>query len=59
MLPDSHELYGNIFKQAFIAYITKESKDTINFSDFFTAKLDKARSIENMDTKLKPGHYMI
>jgi hypothetical protein len=59
MLPDSHELYGYMFKQAFNAYLTKESKETMNFSEFFTAKLDIARSIEIMDMKLKPGHYMI
>jgi hypothetical protein len=59
MLPDSHELYGYIFKQAFNAYLTKESKETMNFSEFFTAKLDRARSNEKTDMKLKPGHYMI
>jgi hypothetical protein len=59
MLPDSHELYGYIFKQAFNAYLNKESKETMNFSEFFTAKLDRARSIEKMDITLKPGQYMI
>jgi hypothetical protein len=59
ILPDLHKLYGYIFKQAFNAYLTKESKETINFSEFFTANLDRARSIEKMDMKLKPGHYMI
>jgi hypothetical protein len=59
MLPDSHELYGYIFKQAFNAYVNKESKETMNLSEFFTAKLDRARSIEKMDITLKPGQYMI
>jgi hypothetical protein len=59
MLPDSHELYGFIFKQVFNAYLNKKSKETMNFSEFFTAKLDRARSIEKMDITLKPGHYMI
>jgi hypothetical protein len=59
VLPDSHELYGYISKQAFNAYLTKESKETMDFSEFFTAKLDRARSIEKMDITLKPGHYMI
>jgi hypothetical protein len=59
MFPDSHELYGYIFKQAFNAYLTKESKETMNFSEFFTARLDRARSIGKMNMTLKPGHYMI
>jgi hypothetical protein len=59
MLPDSHELYGYIFKQAFNAYLTKESKETMNLSDFFIAKLDRARSIQKMEMNFKPGHYMI
>jgi hypothetical protein len=59
MSPDSHELYGYIFKQAFNAYLNKESKETMSFSEFFNAKLDRARSIEKMDITLKPGHYRI
>jgi hypothetical protein len=59
MLPDSHELYGYILQQALNVYLTKESKDTMSFSECFTAKLDKARSFEKVDMKLKSGHYMI
>jgi hypothetical protein len=59
MLPDSHELYAYIFKQALNAYLSKESIETMKFSEFFTAKLDRAKSIEKMDMKLKPGNYMI
>jgi len=59
MLPDSHELYGYIFKQSFNAYLTEESKETMNFSEFFTAKLDIARSIEKLGMKLKSVHYII
>jgi hypothetical protein len=59
MLPYSHELYGYIFKQAFNAYLNKKSKETMKFFEFFTAKLERAMSIEKMDITLKPGHYMI
>jgi hypothetical protein len=59
VLPDSHEVYGYIFKQAFNAYLTKESKETMNFSEFFTARLAIASSIRKMDMKLKPRRCMI
>jgi hypothetical protein len=59
MIPELHELYGYIFKHSFNAYLTKKSEETMHFSEFFHATLDKARSIEKMDTKLKPGQYMI
>jgi hypothetical protein len=59
MLPDSQELFGYIFKQAFNANITKESKETMSFSEYFKTKLDRARSIENIDMKMEPGNYMI
>jgi hypothetical protein len=59
ILPDSHELYGKIFKKDFNAYLTKESKKTMNISEIFTAKFNRARSIEKMDMKFKPGQYMI
>jgi hypothetical protein len=48
MLHDSYELYGYTFKQAFKAYLTKESKETMNLTEYFTGK----RSIEKMDIKL-------
>jgi hypothetical protein len=41
------------------AYLTRESKETMNFSELFTAKFDRARSIEKMNMKLKPRQYMI
>jgi hypothetical protein len=57
-LPVTHDLYGYIFKQAFNAYLMKGKKEPMNFSDYFKVRLDKARSINKIDMKLKAGNYM-